>query len=609
MKTLYQLILIFAIAAVSNAALPPFEFSLRAPLADYLHDAERFAEVADAYSSYLDEVSEAETMQPDDSLFVAAGQVHLALLNDDLEGALSAAQAIREMQADPAKRALTGLVTRALVDARRSHPANHWTHYAMTVQRQFASLLAVARPAPTMERLEQMEHDFRRLDGGELGDTFLAEYGASRKLDRIGADQLIRVRHKTIDIVPVARALAAATREQIAAMQPMGLLEIPSVSKQILVPATHEFPKNSEGSMIELKNGDLLYMWTQFVDVAKMVAGEQPPASKLRRSPHSDDGYARIAAITSSDGGYTWSKPWVAIDDRDAEVNIMSPGLTRLADGRLLVAYSWRSSRNTNNEVGRASKMIRFSDDEGRTWSDRLKLPQHDDQYHTGCFDRSFTLSNGRVLVQRHTLFPTPDGSKQMGSYLNYSDDNGRTWSMTPIQTDAVNRHFEEACLVERPDESLLMVFRASRGQSFFTESFDHGTTWSKPYPSGVVSARAPTRIARIPDTDDILMIWNSTYIPDAPHGLTRHPLMAAVSSDGGKSWGLPKALEVDPRFQWAYAGVLFKDDRALVHYYRGPAMAGGREIVLAHVPIDWFTSQHGTVNFRKSALTEKEVE
>jgi len=350
--------------------------------------------------------------------------------------------------------------------------------------------------------------------------------------------------------------------------------------------------------MIELTNGDVLFMWSQFTDVTRMSPDENPPSAGLRRSPLSDDGFCRIVSMSSKDGGRTWSKPWVAIDDRDAEVNILSPGLTRLPDGRLMVAYSWRSSQNkTNKDLGDATKRIRFSEDEGKIWSDHREIRQDLDGYQTGCHDRSYTLESGRVIVQRHTLIPNETGFKEMGTYLSYSDDNGETWKRSELLTDAVNKHFEESSLVQRADGSLLMVSRASRGQSFFTESYDDGATWTKPYASGIVNTRAPTLLKRFPDSDDILMLWNSNYVEKASHGWTRTTLQAAVSKDGGKSWSTPKALESDREYQWAYPGLLWKDGYALIHYYRGPAFAGGREMVLARVPIDWFYSTEGSEN------------
>ena len=123
----------------------------------------------------------------------------------------------------------------------------------------------------------------------------------------------------------------------------MEFLPLPGVEKQLLVPATELSPKNSEGSAIVLRDGRILFTWSQFLVPELMPAEEQPPTSPVRGSPLSDDGYARVAGMLSEDGGRTWSDPFVLVDDRDALVNCICPGLTRLANGNLLLAYSWRS--------------------------------------------------------------------------------------------------------------------------------------------------------------------------------------------------------------------------------------------------------------------------
>ena len=266
-----------------------------------------------------------------------------------------------------------------------------------------------------------------------------------------------------------------------------------------------------------------------------------------------------------------------------------------------MVAYSWRSSQNkTNKDLGDATKRIRFSEDEGTTWSDYREIRQDLEGYHTGAYDRSYTLESGRILVQRHMLIPNETGFKEMGTYYSYSDDHGESWKRSEVLSDSINGHFEEACLVQRADGSLLQVLRASRGQSFFSQSWDEGASWTTPLPSGVVNSRAPSILKRFPDSNDILMLWNSNYVEKASHGWTRTTLLAAVSEDGGKSWSTPKALEVDRQYQWAYPGLLWKDGVALIHYYRGPAFAGGREMVLARVPIEWFYSTEGLENFTR---------
>ena len=579
-----------------------YDYRLEAPLASYLNDQELFDAFAEDYSAFLEEAVRKPGLSAEDQRLLQAGRVHLAIHYGEVEKALAAAQALKDMQSDARARAMTGLLTKAIVAARKIAPGDLWSPYVMAVQRQFAAQLTLLSPSPSVDELKEMSDKYGEMEANALVNEFLRAHrekvDGAGNLELASADALARVRHKVLDILPLTRAIRGAIARKIHHLQSPDFLEIPSVEKQLLVPATMKYPKNSEGSMIELNNGDILFMWSQFVDVSRMSPDENPPSAGLRRSPLSDDGYCRLSAMISKDGGKTWGEPWVAIDDRDAEVNILSPGLARLQDGRLMVAYSWRSSQNrTNKDLGDATKRIRFSSDEGKTWSDYREIRQDLEGYHTGAYDRSYVLTSWRILVQRHTLIPNQTGFKEMGTYYSYSDDQGETWQRSEVLTDLVNGHFEEASMIQRTDGNLLQVMRASRGQSFISESWDDGATWTTPRPSGVVNTRAPTLLMRFPDSDDILMLWNSNYVEKASHGWTRTTLQAAVSKDGGKTWSTPKALEVDREYQWAYPGLLWKDGYALIHYYRGPAFAGGREMVLARVPVDWFYSTEGSEN------------
>jgi hypothetical protein len=348
-----------------------------------------------------------------------------------------------------------------------------------------------------------------------------------------------------------------------------------------------------------LKDGKLLLLWSEFLREDMLPANEKPPASPLRRDPTGDDGYARISGMTSADNGRTWSKPWVVVDDKDALVNCISPGLTRMKDGRLLLAYSWRSGGNGAGNYGNCAKMVRLSSDEGRTWSERTRITPENTEYHTGCHDRAWTLEDGRVIVQCHTIFPP--GKAQpgpgyrrtcMGTYFAFSDNNGKTWQRSAVTMDPIaglGGRFEEACLAQRADGSLVQLIRNWHGQSFIAESTDRGATWSAPKPSGVFSALAPSYITRLPNSSDLLMIWNPTWNPDAQIFGIRTVLACAVSKDGGKTWGLPKALETNPLNWSEYPGVIFDGNNALV-YYRVFAHDRKRcDLVQARVPISWF--------------------
>ncbi|MBP7140265.1 MAG: exo-alpha-sialidase [Opitutaceae bacterium] len=399
----------------------------------------------------------------------------------------------------------------------------------------------------------------------------------------------------------IAFSAGALALRGIELPDPPQLRQISGVEKHILVPATALSPKNGEQTVVRLNDGRLLLLWSEFLRTDLMPRDERPAESPLRRDPAGDDGYARISGMTSEDGGRTWSKPWVVVDDKDALVNCISPGLTRMKDGRLLLVYSWRSGGNGGANYGHCAKMARWSDDEGRTWSPRVRITPEGTDYHTGCHDRAATLDDGRVLVQCHTIFPpgvarpgTGYRAMCMGTYFAYSDDMGKTWKQSKVTIDPIAGHggrFEEAGFVQRHDGSLLQFIRSWHGQSFRSESFDRGATWTEPRPSGVMSALAPTILVRIPESHDILMVWNPTWNPDAALAGVRSVLACSISRDGGMTWGLPKALETDPN-QWAeYPSVIFERGEALVHYRIFSRNRKRCDLVQARVPIDWFYS------------------
>lgn len=401
--------------------------------------------------------------------------------------------------------------------------------------------------------------------------------------------------------LPLAASIALLIANSLSAWTdlPPTLRAIPGIEKQLVVTATPAAPKHGEQSVIVLKDGSLFLVWSEFLREDLMPAAERPPSSPLRRDPTGDDGYARISGMRSNDGGRTWSKPFVVVDDRDALVNTICPGLTRMADGRILLAYSWRSGGNGTDNYGNCAKMVRISDDEGMTWSERIQITPANADYHTGAHDRSYTLASGRVMVQCHTIFQ-PGVAKPgdnfrrtcMGTYFAYSDDHGRTWQRTEVMMDPIAGYggrFEEAGMAQRADGSLVQFIRNWHGQSFVSESQDDGATWSPPQPSGVISALAPSYVTRMPNSSDLLMVWNPTWNPDARIAGVRSVLACAISQDGGKTWGLPKALETNPK-QWAeYPGVTFLGEEALVYYRVFSEDRKRCDLVQARVPLRWF--------------------
>ncbi len=349
------------------------------------------------------------------------------------------------------------------------------------------------------------------------------------------------------------------------------------------IPASKEYPRNSEGSFATLKDGTILFVYTQF------TGGK------------GDHATAQLAGIRSNDGGITWGAPKVALD-RGTHSNLMSVSLLRLrsgapidgAQGRLAMFYL------AKDEPGQCHPWIRTSADEGATWSEPvLILPEPG--YFVLNNDRVIQLASGRLVVPvaHHPPHPTKKGDIDYRATARWflSDDEGKTWREAKSRREIPGESrtgLQEPGVVERADGSLWCFTRTDRGRQYGMTSTDGGETWSEPKPTELKSPLAPASVERIPGTDDLLAVW-CEYAPGEPiaqgHG-KRTPLMTAISPDGGRTWPVRRALEEDPEGAYCYTAIHFVGDQVLLAYCAGdPKHVGLDAIRIRKVSMGWFGS------------------
>jgi sialidase-1 len=350
--------------------------------------------------------------------------------------------------------------------------------------------------------------------------------------------------------------------------------------RHVILPSTPEFPRHSEATAIQLKNGDILLLWSKF-------KAETTPDGGLIAS---DNARAHIAGMVSRDGGQTWGDERVVVENT-AGLNVMSPALARLQDGSLGLVYSHRESTTE------AWRLFRRSTDEGQTWSEPVRMTEG--AYKTGCHDRLIVLDSGRILAPLHCTDDWHD--HHLHVRVARSDDNGASWTLSdPIELPRVSNSGESGCIepdvVQRGDGTVLMTIRTAMGTQFRAESADGGATWTGLRSMEVVSPVAPARLAKLPHSDDLLLIWNWCYDWREPLAGYRRPLAVGLSSDGGNSWPWDrrKILEDDPSASYAYPSCLMLDDRALVTYHITDADAEGRierSLAVMQIPFAWLYS------------------
>lgn len=336
----------------------------------------------------------------------------------------------------------------------------------------------------------------------------------------------------------------------------------------------------SEGSTIRLQDGSLLHA---------MNERSAPPPGEAYH-PH----YVPtvIAAVSSQDGGRTWTAPRQLLSSPTRTAS--HPSLARLPDGSLGITYN-----RIAGEMA-ATKVFRSSRDEGRTWSEETLISPADG-YWTSAHDRMLVHSSGRIVHPLHVkevLLP-----EQMATYVAWSDDNGRTWHrgkdrliVERIVPGFVNKNhgagYWEVSIAERADGSLFMAGRTRAGRLYWSESRDRGETWAQPAPLPQVSSEAPVVVVRVPESPDLLLVWNSCCLDPKNNLLGRRlTLSAAISGDGGKTWkGQREIASVAPHPGGgdgiSYPSVYIDGGVAYVGYY---ARGSRGTQYMAALPLAWF--------------------
>lgn len=332
-----------------------------------------------------------------------------------------------------------------------------------------------------------------------------------------------------------------------------GRTENPGVEYVSIAPATKAHPRNDSASIVELEDGSLFMVWIEMHE-SELGGHDEAPSS--------------ISSMRSTDGGRTWGEHRVEVSPGEGELSVYNPSLIVLPDNELLF-FTLSYNHLVWNDPLEATGNLRRSKDLGRTWSAPHLMWDHQPY---GCADHTFTLlSDGRLLK-------SAENAPVWGSYPKccsrsscfWSDDNGHTWREPSVWVELPLRGTMENHIAEAATGELVMAMRNQLGSVFISRSADRGESWEKAQTSGLTSCESMPSLTRIPTTGDLLLIWNnSLFDPGFDHSGKRTPLTAAVSSDGGRSWGKRRNIEDDPAVEFTNVACSYTSEgKAIVTYF-----------------------------------------
>jgi hypothetical protein len=356
----------------------------------------------------------------------------------------------------------------------------------------------------------------------------------------------------------------------------------------------------------------------------------------------------------STDGGRTWSDARSFGDHVTADPSgAIGNGIIRLKSGSIAFANGGK---------------VWLSSDEGETWETGGELWPH--LVGPGYYgDEMIQLDSGRLVYPtsmnfnpKHPEFKYEDvlskgfwkdttyaieGHHHLPeiymTFVGYSDDEGRTWQLAKGLYDipealfgwfneegfadgrAGTLPYGEATVAETKDGKVLMLGRSTVNRVLYTYSADAAETWLSPLPTVLANSGSPARLRRIPETGDLLCVWNQVSKDEVQRGYRRGRLSSAISRDGGISWGNFRTIELSAGMEdidripaeypikmirandfvgylpdefayFHYANVCFVADKVFVSYLRGMPMRGlaeqnlpEQETVLRIYPLEWF--------------------
>jgi hypothetical protein len=205
-----------AVVAGTTPAQRAPRYALPAPVVALVEDGRGFRD----FTAALERDTEAALdgmVPPAEELRRWLGlRVHLALLSGDDARAQAAAGRLRELQSDPAERAYTGVTTQALGAARRAGGGVDPAAFGREFARRLAELPRTAAMRGVLVRQRERVAGITAESVRAEASALAARVGTAQDVDLATADEIVRLRHRLKDLVPLRAVTVTALDVAIA---------------------------------------------------------------------------------------------------------------------------------------------------------------------------------------------------------------------------------------------------------------------------------------------------------------------------------------------------------------------------------------------------------
>ena len=156
-----------------------------------------------------------------------------------------------------------------------------------------------------------------------------------------------------------------------------------------------------------------------------------------------------------------------------------------------------------------------------------------------------------RIQVEGHGHSP------EMGiSMVFRSDDDGQSWEKHrgglmgwfDFEGNVTGMCGQTSCfeptIAETGDGNVLLIARSTVGrlvQSFST----NGADWNAVIPTELAASEQPAMMITLPESGDLLIVWNQLSREEIRRGYRLGRLSAAISKNGGRSWQNFRTIEL----------------------------------------------------------------